>query len=423
MLAPRGTDPAGQRLAGALAAAGVADAGVVADDWRTPVKRRLVADGQVLLREDEDGAGPAPAAAVLAALDAAGPQPVLVLCDYGLGALGPDVRAWLVAHRDRFATVALDAHDLRPWTGLSATVVTPSCAEAARLLGQPTPAPDGDRPAAGARWLPDLRRRLGAAVVALTLDRDGSLVAGPDGPPYRTRSTPVPTGHTVGAGDAYLAGLTLAVAAGADIPGAAEVGQAAARSSMRELATCVCDPAAVRAAGTAGPPPGTAPARHPVPLGHLLDSVGAARRDGRRVVFTNGCFDVLHRGHVAYLQQARALGDLLVVAVNDDDGVRRLKGPQRPVNTAGDRMAVLAALACVDLVTPFAADSPTALIEAVRPDVYVKGGDYPPDMIPDAALVRRLGGRVRVLDYVPDRSTTAIISRIRGAHAGAGRPG
>jgi rfaE bifunctional protein nucleotidyltransferase chain/domain len=131
------------------------------------------------------------------------------------------------------------------------------------------------------------------------------------------------------------------------------------------------------------------------------------------VVFTNGCFDVLHRGHVGYLAQARQLGDMLIVAVNSDASVRRLKGPHRPVNAVEDRVAVLAALWCVDLVVVFDEDSPVELIEAVRPDVYVKGGDYNLDLLPEAPLVRRLGGEVRTLDYVPDRSTSAIIDRIR----------
>jgi len=133
------------------------------------------------------------------------------------------------------------------------------------------------------------------------------------------------------------------------------------------------------------------------------------------VVFTNGCFDVLHRGHVAYLNQAKRLGDVLVVAVNSDASVRRLKGPGRPVNPVEDRAAVLAALSCVDYVVVFEEDSPAALIEAVRPDIYVKGGDYTLDMIPERALVEAIGGQVRVLDYVADRSTTAIIERIRSS--------
>jgi D-beta-D-heptose 7-phosphate kinase/D-beta-D-heptose 1-phosphate adenosyltransferase len=155
------------------------------------------------------------------------------------------------------------------------------------------------------------------------------------------------------------------------------------------------------------------------PHPHVLDATtlaGVLRRHRERharVVFTNGCFDVLHRGHVEFLAQARQLGDVLVVAVNSDASVRRLKGPERPVNRAEDRVAVLAALSHVDHVTVFEEDTPVALIEAIRPDLYVKGGDYHPDAIPEARLVRRLGGEVRTLDYLPDRSTSAVIERIR----------
>jgi rfaE bifunctional protein nucleotidyltransferase chain/domain len=132
-------------------------------------------------------------------------------------------------------------------------------------------------------------------------------------------------------------------------------------------------------------------------------------------VFTNGCFDVLHRGHVGYLDQARRLGDVLIVAVNSDASVTRLKGPERPVNPVEDRAAVLAALGCVDHVVVFEEDNPANLIALVRPDVYVKGGDYRPELIPEAPLVRELGGEVLTLDYVPDRSTSELISRIRSS--------
>jgi rfaE bifunctional protein nucleotidyltransferase chain/domain len=151
----------------------------------------------------------------------------------------------------------------------------------------------------------------------------------------------------------------------------------------------------------------------PLSAAGLVEAVDAHRRAGRRVVFTNGCFDVLHRGHVEYLQHARLLGDVLVVAVNDDDGVARLKGPGRPVNPVEDRAAVLAALRCVDHVAVFAEETPIRLIELVRPDVYAKGGDYTPERLPETPVVRGYGGQVRILDYLADRSTTAIVARIR----------
>jgi len=155
------------------------------------------------------------------------------------------------------------------------------------------------------------------------------------------------------------------------------------------------------------------PHRMAVPPAELTQLVAWHRALGRTIVCTNGCFDVLHRGHVAYLEAAGALGDVLVVGVNDDAGVRRLKGPGRPINPAEDRAAVVAALACVGHVTVFSGDTALELIEQVRPDVYVKGADYRDQPLPEAAAVKRCGGQVQLIDYLPGRSTSAIVRRIR----------
>ncbi|MFF0173127.1 D-glycero-beta-D-manno-heptose 1-phosphate adenylyltransferase [Micromonospora profundi] len=536
LVAPVGADVAGDELHDCLDRAGVWDRTVSQPGRPTPVKRRMLAGNQILLREDsgdpDDALDPDGVSRLLTALDCAteelraaagGEAPTLVVCDYGLGALPAPVRAWLVAQRERYATVALDAHDLADWRGLAPTVVTPSFAEATRLLaraggasrptggtdlhlehpdGDPTDGPseltvgaapggthtdstahtdgathtdsaaqtDGtapgfvradapgraagisaDRPGpvgeptasegrvaftgdglsvtgtgvtvnteAGAgvdravlaeSRLAELHAHTGADVVAVTLDTEGAVVGGADGERRRSHSTPVPASHAVGAGDAYLAAMTLALAADAPLPTAAQLAQLAATITVSDTGTCVCLRDDLLAALDMRPVTGG----HPALVGtDELDAIVAAHREaGRSVVFTNGCFDVLHRGHVRYLEQARALGDLLIVAVNSDGSVRRLKGPDRPVNPVEDRGALLAALSCVDHVVIFEEDSPAALIEAVRPDVYVKGGDYPPELVPEAPLVRRLGGQVRTLGYVPDRSTSAIIERIR----------
>ncbi|SCL17567.1 rfaE bifunctional protein, domain II [Micromonospora rhizosphaerae] len=555
LVAPVGADAAGDELHDCLDRAGVWDRTVNQPGRPTPVKRRMLAGNQILLREDsgepeealdEDGV-----ARLIIALDCAteelkavadGAAPTLVVCDYGLGALPAAVGAWLVANRDRYATVALDAHDLVHWRGLNPTVVTPSFAEAARLLaraaagfgaaprpagrggsgpdlhldhpvadpadgpseltvgaapggagewsagpdgsdlgaapegergqaeqeghpagqdanlgplgagfpgaggptGEPTPGEDRvamtgdgltvtgsgvtvnatagegvDRAELAESRLAELRAHTGADVVAVTLDTEGAVVGGADGEPRRSHSTPVPASHAVGAGDAYLAAMTLALAAEATLPTAAQLAQLAATITVSDTGTCVCRREDLLGALGSGPDE----TGHPtvVDAEELSAIVDDHRRAGRSVVFTNGCFDVLHPGHVRYLTQARALGDLLIVAVNSDDSVRRLKGPDRPVNPVEDRAALLAALECVDHVVVFEEDSPSRLIEAVRPDVYVKGGDYPPEMVPEAPLVRRLGGQVRTLGYVPDRSTSAIIERIRAQSVA--RPG
>jgi D-beta-D-heptose 7-phosphate kinase/D-beta-D-heptose 1-phosphate adenosyltransferase len=153
----------------------------------------------------------------------------------------------------------------------------------------------------------------------------------------------------------------------------------------------------------------------------LATAMDAARARGETVVFTNGCFDILHAGHVTYLEQASRLGDRLVVAVNVDETVRRLKGADRPVNSLERRMTVLAALGCVDWVVPFAEETPERLICSLKPDFLVKGGDNDPDKIPGARCVREAGGEVRVMDYVDSVSTTGLISDIRSKESPEGK--
>ena len=155
------------------------------------------------------------------------------------------------------------------------------------------------------------------------------------------------------------------------------------------------------------------PNRKLLTIDELLARHGRPR--SARLVFTNGCFDILHRGHVEYLAAARALGDMLVVGLNTDASVARLKGPHRPHVPLEDRAAVLAALASVDAVTPFAADTPRALIAALLPDVLTKGGDYAPDEMIGREEVRAAGGEVVVVPYLAGRSTTELVRRIRRA--------
>lgn len=140
-----------------------------------------------------------------------------------------------------------------------------------------------------------------------------------------------------------------------------------------------------------------------------------SRLRAERVVFTNGCFDILHKGHVAYLEQARKLGTHLVVALNSDASVKRLKGPGRPVNPLVDRLEVLAALECVDYVTWFGEDDPLRIVLTLRPDILVKGGDWPIEKMIGANEVLGWGGKVKSLGYIPSRSTTALISKIKNS--------
>ena len=146
---------------------------------------------------------------------------------------------------------------------------------------------------------------------------------------------------------------------------------------------------------------------------HIIDAIKSEQLKGKKIVFTNGCFDILHRGHVTYLNQARDLGDLLIVGINSDESVKRLKGPERPVNMLEDRAYVLSALKSVDYVIPFEEDTPLNLINLIMPDILVKGGDYTIDRIIGAQEVLANGGKVEIIPFVPGKSTSAIIDTIK----------
>lgn len=160
-----------------------------------------------------------------------------------------------------------------------------------------------------------------------------------------------------------------------------------------------------------------------IPFSRIADAAAALREKGRRIVFTNGCFDLLHIGHVRYLSAARSCGDCLIVGLNADQSVRRIKGTERPVTPEDQRAEVLAALSCVDLITMFSEDTPRRLIAAVRPHVLVKGADWAEADIVGADIVRAAGGDVIRIPVVKDVSTTGIIERIRNMRPAPSSPG
>ncbi len=247
--------------------------------------------------------------------------------------------------------------------------------------------------------------------MAVTLDTDGALILERDAPPYRTYAGSAGPAYPAGAGDTFLTALTLALAAGAETAAAAEIASRAASVvvARERTATCTAGDLRERIGGEG---------KQAAHLDALTARVERARSHGQRVVFTNGCFDILHRGHITYLNRAKALGDLLIVGLNSDASVRRLKGAHRPINTLEDRVQVLSALGSVDHIIAFDEDTPEDLIRALRPDVFVKGGDYSRETLPEASLVESLGGTVRILAYVEERSTTNIIARIRAVEGG-----
>ncbi|GIX21913.1 MAG: bifunctional protein HldE [Gammaproteobacteria bacterium] len=398
-----GEDEAGARLEALLAAGGVQSACLRVPGHATVTKLRVVSRQQQLIRLDfEDGFTAGDGAALLArARKLLAEHDVLVLSDYGKGTLA-DAPALIEAARAAGKPVLIDpkGRDFERYRG--ADLLTPNLSEFEAVAG--SCADEAELCARGEA----LRARLGLGALLVTRSEKGMTLLAAGAAPLDLPAQAREVYDVTGAGDTVIATLAAALAAGAALPDATALANYAAGVVVGKLGTATASVEELRAAMWAHAPLG----RGVVDVDTLLQRLAAARALGERIVFTNGCFDILHAGHVAYLQQARRLGDRLVVAVNDDDSVRRLKGAGRPVNPLAQRMAVLAALECVDWVVPFSEDTPAALIDKAAPDVLVKGGDYRPETIAGADAVRARGGRVVVLDYVEGCSTSAILERL-----------
>lgn len=405
-----GADGDGERLLEALEARGVPVDGLLRDPTRvTLLKQRVLAAGQLLLRLDagstEDVAGETERALLSRLAQEWTRADAVIISDYDYGVLTDAVVTQIAELQARTpCLLVVDARRPERYKGARPSAVKPNYAEAVRLLNLP--------PTSGRARVEQVLAHehafleaTGAALVALTLDASGAALFERGKPAYRTYTRPAPNANAAGAGDTFVAALTLALAAGGDTPAAADLASAAATVTLGRGGTSACTARELRAH--------LGQQDKLLSEGDLAKSAEGWRAEGKRVVFTNGCFDILHRGHVTYLNRAKALGDVLIVGLNSDASVRRLKGNTRPLNALEDRAQVLAALSCVDAVVPFGQDTPAELIELLRPDVYVKGGDYTRETLPEAPLVESLGGEVRLLTYLGDFSTTGLIERVR----------
>jgi rfaE bifunctional protein kinase chain/domain/rfaE bifunctional protein nucleotidyltransferase chain/domain len=399
-----GDDEPGDALVRRLSEVGIDTEGLVRlSGHTTAVKARMVADGQLLLRSDfcrmaDDDEARLVAERALAALEEAD---AVVLCDYGLGALSALDHA---AVRRGARALVVDARRFGPWADVEADVVTPNASEAAELLG--AAAPHGDRFAWATEHAEEISRATGARHTLVTLDRDGTVVIDHGRPGHMTHARPAPEQNAVGAGDTFVAGLTLGLAAGLPIDEAADVGQAAADVVVQSPGTSICSAdQLLRELGGERPAAASPSASAVSTWEEARAAVAAARRAGRAIVLTNGVFDELHRGHTAFLEEAARLGGLLVVGINSDESVRRLRGTS-PVVGEEDRAAVVAALGSVGCAVVFDSETAVPLIRELRPDIYVKGGDYLPGMLAEQSAVHEVGGRLEMLGYVQRHTHT-----------------
>lgn len=375
---------------------------------RTITKLRVISRHKQLIRLDFDDYFPAadPTAITTLFARAVKQADVVILSDYAKGALS-DVQGLIAIARRLGLPVVVDPKgtDFARYRG--ATLITPNLAEFEAVAGQATSDSDLVQRAEA------LRTRLDLHALLITRSERGMTLVAQDSTPLHLSAHAREAFDVTGAGDTVAALVGAGLAAGLGLEDAVRMSNIAAGLVVGKLGTASVTPTELRAALYPQTSVGT---------DHCTgteDEVAAwreqAKAEGLRVVMTNGCFDILHPGHIEYLEQARALGDRLIVAVNDDDSVRRLKGAERPVNALADRMRMLAALASVDWVVPFSEDTPARLIGHLLPDVLVKGGDYHPEQIAGADQVIAAGGQVRVLGFVPGQSTSSLIDKIRAA--------
>lgn len=399
-----GADAGAAELRGILGEHGIALELVESADRPTITKLRVLSRNQQLIRLDtEDSFASEDAVALAARMEAAAADAaVCLLSDYGKGSLA-EAPALIATARRLQLPVLVDpkGSDFGRYRG--ATLLTPNLAEFEAVAGVAASDAELAERAAG------MRSDLGLEALVVTLGDRGMLVTAGGEPvfiPARAREV----FDVTGAGDTVIAALAAGLAAGMTLPDAAALANVAAGIVVRKIGVASVTPAELGAELHVQDPAD----RGIVSRSRAVALAGALRVRGERLVMTNGVFDILHAGHVAYLQEARARGDRLLVAVNDDDSVRRLKGDARPINTLADRMTVLAGLAAVDWVVPFGTDTPAELIAEVLPAVLVKGGDYRPEDIAGAGAVIASGGSVEVLSYHEGRSTTRIVDVIRG---------
>ena len=408
-----GDDGRARRLRGMLEGIGIECDGCVVDpDRPTTEKTRMLSGGQQIVRVDWERTAPIDEVLSRRLLEGVAARVrrarAVVVSDYGKGSLTRGVLASAIeAARGAGVPLLVDPKGTDYSRYRGATLITPNRKEAEEALGRRIEGLD-ELPGA-ARELLDVAE---LSAVVITLGAQGMFHMTRQGTSGHVPTVARAVFDVTGAGDTVIAHLALGLAAGLPLEVAVNLANYAAGIVVGKRGAASATRAELSAA-LDGAPPGSGKV---IPPDHLDRALAEWRSQGRRVVFTNGCFDILHAGHVEYLRFARSKGDVLLVGVNDDASVRRLKGDGRPVNPLADRMAVLAALEMVDGVTPFSEDTPAVIIERVTPNVLVKGEDWREKGVVGREWVESHGGQVHLAPLVPGRSTSGILERARGPH-------
>ena len=403
LLGVTGQDEAAEALTERLQSVGVSTHFQVCEQQPTIVKLRVMSRHQQLLRMDFEEPFATDQQQFLASTEQllAGVK-VMILSDYGKGAI-QNHQALIQAAKQQGVAVLVDPKGVGFSIYQGATLLTPNLAEFEAIVGRCVD--EHDLAQKGAAMM----QSLDLAALLVTRGEQGMTLLRPNLPALHLPAKAREVFDVTGAGDTVISTMAAAIAAGESLPTAMALANIAAGIVVAKLGTATISAPELRRAVQRD----KGAERGVLSLQQLQAAVEDAKAQGEKVVFTNGCFDILHAGHVTYLEQAREQGDRLIVAINGDASVTRLKGPGRPINSVDRRMAVLAGLGAVDWVVSFNDDTPEALLKLLEPNVLVKGGDYGVDQVVGAELVRAYGGEVKVLGLVENSSTTAIVEKIR----------
>ena len=326
----------------------------------------------------------------------------MILSDYGKGTL-KDVQKMIQIARKANVPVLIDPKgtDFERYRG--ATLLTPNMSEFEAVVGKCNT--EEEIIEKGLKLISDIE----LTALLVTRSEKGMTLLRPDQEPYHLPTVAKEVFDVTGAGDTVISVLATALADGRSFEESCYLANVAAGIVVGKLGTSTVSTVELENAIHSRPETGFGIMSE----AELKDAVAQAKARGEKIVMTNGCFDILHPGHVSYLENARKLGDRLIVAVNSDDSVKRLKGDSRPINNLETRMAVLAGLASVDWLVPFTEDTPQRLIGEILPDLLVKGGDYKPEEISGSKEVWANGGDVKVLNFENGCSTTNVIEKIK----------
>lgn len=404
-----GTDDAGRRLCRELAAKGLSAENILADPERVTIsKKRICAHSNILLRLDDGTSGPLGGSMGVRFEDRLAilfeQCEAVILSDYGYGLISDSVVELLgELRRKRSIPLIVDAKEPLKFSRLRPTAVKPNYDEMVELLK--IPKLKENRRSQIAAQADRLLALTCARYVIATLDAEGSMLFEEGRTPCVIPSVPGNSRRTIGAGDTFVAAVTLALSAGAAADTACRIGSAAASVVMEKEGTGVCSHGELQCYFNGN-------RKFVRDLASLEARVRELKAEHKRVVFTNGCFDILHKGHVNFLRQAKAMGEILIVGLNTDRSISKIKGFDRPINTLEDRIEVLSSLSCVDYLISFEGESPDQMLRVLKPDLFVKGATYTADSLPEADVIREIGAELKIIPFVEDSTTENLLERI-----------